>query len=55
MLKRQGTFQPAALLAVLISATVLQGCVRDPNVKKARYLKSGEHYAAEGKQQEAII
>ena len=28
---------------------------RDPNVKKAKYLKSGENYAAQGKQQEAII
>ncbi len=55
MLKRQRMFQPVALCAVLIGATVLQGCTRDPNVRKAKYLKSGEHYAAEGKQQEAII
>jgi tetratricopeptide (TPR) repeat protein len=43
------------MLIATISAGLLLGCTRDPNVKKAKYLKSGEHYAAEGKQQEAII
>ncbi len=55
MLQRRGTIQCSALLAVSIGAGLLLGCTRDPNVIKARYLKSGEHYAAEGKQQEAII
>jgi tetratricopeptide (TPR) repeat protein len=55
MLRSQKTIQCSALLIAIISAGLLQGCTRDPNVKKAKYLKSGEHYAAEGKQQEAII
>lgn len=55
MLHRHGTIRCSALLLVLISAGLLQGCTRDPNVRKLKYLKSGEHYAAEGKQQEAII
>jgi tetratricopeptide (TPR) repeat protein len=55
MLRSQGTIRCSALLIVSISAGLLQGCTRDPNVRKAKYLKSGEHYAGEGKQQEAII
>lgn len=55
MLRSQGTIRYSALLLMTISAGLLLGCTRDPNVKKANYLKSGEHYAAEGKQQEAII
>ncbi len=55
MLRSQGTIRCSALLIVLTSAGLLQGCSRDPNVKKAKYLKSGENYAAQGKQQEAII
>ncbi|MDQ2841962.1 MAG: tetratricopeptide repeat protein, partial [Acidobacteriota bacterium] len=43
------------MLIATISAGLLLGCSRDPNVKKAKYLKSGEQYAAQGKQQEAII
>ena len=54
-LHRQGTIRCSALLVLSISAGLLQGCSRDPNVRKLKYLKSGEHYAAEGKQQEAII
>jgi len=55
MLRSQGTIRCSALLFVSISAGLLQGCHRDPNVQKAKYLKSGEAYAAQGKQQEAII
>ncbi len=55
MLHRQGAVRCSALLVLSISVGLLQGCSRDPNVKKLKYLKSGEHYAAEGKQQEAVI
>ena len=55
MLRNQGTIRCSALLIATISAGLLQGCHTDPNVKKAKYLKSGEKYAADGKQQEAII
>jgi tetratricopeptide (TPR) repeat protein len=55
MLRSQGTVRCSVLLIAAISVGLLQGCTRDPNVKKAKYLKSGEKYAADGKQQEAII
>ena len=55
MLTRQGMMQCSALLIATIGAGLLMGCTRDPNVRKLKYLKSGEHYASEGKQQEAII
>jgi tetratricopeptide (TPR) repeat protein len=55
MLRSQGSIRCSALLIATIGAGLLQGCTRDPNVRKAKYLKSGEHYASEGKQQEAII
>ncbi len=55
MLRTQATVRCSALLIVSIAAGLLAGCTRDPNVKKAKYLKSGEKYADEGKQQEAII
>ena len=48
MLRSQGTIRCSALLIVCIGAGLLQGCSRDPNVKKAKYLKSGENYAAAG-------
>ncbi len=54
ILHRRGMVQIVALL-VLLGAGLLQGCTRDPNVKKLKYLESGKNYAAEGKQQEAII
>src|ERR1700679_843771 len=55
MLQRHGMMQCSALLVVSMSAVLLLGCTRDPNVKKLKYLKSGENYVAAGKQQEAII
>ena len=34
---------------------MLTGCSRDPNVRKQKYLDSGEKYSAEGKYREAVI
>ena len=43
------------LLACLLLAAVFTGCSRDPNVRKQKYLDSGEKYFAEGKYHEAAI
>ena len=51
--KRMGRLSAVACLA--IAAMLTQGCTRDPNVRKAKYLQSGKDYAAQGKQKEAII
>jgi tetratricopeptide (TPR) repeat protein len=44
-----------ALAALIVFAMFAQGCTRNPNVRKAKYLKSGKAYAAQGKEKEAII
>src|SRR5215475_6826820 len=44
-----------ALVCLTILALLAQGCTRDPNVRKAKYLNSGKAYAAQGKEKEAII
>ena len=41
-------------VAFLISA-MLTGCTRDPNVRKQRFLESGNRYRAQGKLREAVI
>ena len=43
------------LLACSMLAVTFTGCSRDPNVRKQKYLDSGEKYAAEGKYREASI
>jgi len=43
------------LLACSLFAATFTGCSRDPNVRKQKYLDSGEKYAAEGKYREASI
>lgn len=44
-----------ALACLTILALLAQGCTRDPNVRKVKYLNSGKAYAAQGKEKEAII
>src|ERR1700761_8063989 len=44
-----------ALVCLTILALLAQGCTRDPNVRKVKYLNSGKAYAAQGKEKEAII
>ena len=41
-------------MAFLIT-TVFTGCSRDPNVRKQKYLESGDRYFAKGKYREAAI
>ncbi len=43
------------LLACSLFTITFSGCSRDPNVRKQKYLDSGERYAAEGKYREAVI
>lgn len=43
------------LLACSLLATMFTGCSRDPNVRKQKYLESGDKYFAEGKYREAEI
>ena len=44
-----------ALVCLTILALLSQGCTRNPNVRKMKYLNSGKAYAAQGKEKEAII
>jgi tetratricopeptide (TPR) repeat protein len=50
---RMGRLSAIACLTIL--AVLAQGCTRDPNVRKVKYLNSGKAYAAQGKEKEAII
>jgi tetratricopeptide (TPR) repeat protein len=43
----------AVLLSLSMASTL--GCSRDPNVRKQKYLESGERYEEEGKLREAVI
>jgi cellulose synthase operon protein C len=42
------------VIAVFV-ATLFSGCSRDPNVRKQKYLESGDRYFAKGKYREAAI
>jgi tetratricopeptide (TPR) repeat protein len=43
------------VVALFLSLTLLSGCFRDPNVRKHKYLESGQKYSAQGKDREAAI
>lgn len=43
------------VVAFFLSVTLLSGCFRDPNVRKHKYLESGQRYSAQGKDREAVI
>ncbi|HME59284.1 MAG TPA: tetratricopeptide repeat protein [Terracidiphilus sp.] len=43
------------IIALFLSLTLLSGCFRDPNVRKHKYLESGQKYSAQGKDREAVI
>ena len=43
------------LLACSLLTALLTSCSRDPNVRKQKYLDSGEKYVAEGRYREAVI
>ena len=44
-----------AAVALLLTFALVSGCHRDPNVRKQKYLESGQKYSAEGKDKEAAI
>jgi len=43
------------VVALLLSLALLSGCHRDPNVRKQKYLESGQRFSAQGKDREAAI
>src|SRR5690349_25085880 len=43
------------MLALALIASALVGCSRDPNVRKTKYLESGQRYFDKGKYREAAI
>ena len=44
-----------SVIMILAMAALLAGCHGDPNVRKQKYLESGERYSAQGKYREAVI
>ena len=44
-----------AIVALFLSIALCTGCFRDPNVRKQKYLESGQKYSAQGKDREAAI
>ena len=44
-----------AVAAVCVLAAMLTGCSRDPNVRKQKYLESGQRYFDKGQYREAEI
>lgn len=42
-------------ITLFLSLALLSGCFRDPNVRKHKYLESGQRYEAQGKDREAAI
>jgi len=43
------------MVMLLLPLALLSGCHRDPNVRKHKYLESGQRYSAQGKNKEAAI
>jgi len=43
------------IIVLFLSLALLSGCFRDPNVRKHKYLESGQKYSAQGKDREAAI
>src|SRR5262245_17275513 len=53
LMRRSYSFLGLVLLLSLIAG--LSGCSRDPNVRKQKYLESGQRYYDKGKYREAVI
>jgi len=43
------------MIMLFVAAALLAGCHGDPNVRKQKYLESGQRYSAQGKYREAAI
>jgi cellulose synthase operon protein C len=52
-MSRSGATRLSVLL--LVTASLFSGCSRDPNVRKQKYLESGDRYLGNGKYREAAI
>ena len=52
-MRRASAFRLFVILT--LTAGILAGCSRDPNVRKQKYLESGQRYAEKGKYREAAI
>jgi Tfp pilus assembly protein PilF len=55
---RRGLRNPRVRLGVValfLSLALFSGCSRDPNVRKHKYLESGQRFAEQGKYREAVI
>jgi len=46
---------PRLFLVCFLIAALFMGCSRDPNVRKQKYLESGDRYFAKGRYREAAI
>ena len=55
MRKFEGLWFRGAMVAVCLLAALLAGCSRDPNVRKQKFLESGERYYDKGQYREAAI
>ena len=44
-----------SVIMLFAAVALLAGCHGDPNVRKQKYLESGERYSAQGKYREAAI
>jgi tetratricopeptide (TPR) repeat protein len=53
--RRRNRIAALGVIMLLLSFALLDGCHRDPNVRKHKYLESGERYSAQGKDKEAAI
>jgi len=54
MMRRETWFRGLVVLACVLSA-FLSGCSRDPNVRKHKYLESGQRFYEKGQYREAAI
>lgn len=55
MREAKGRWFGCAVVAVCVLGALLTGCSRDPNVRKQKYLESGQRYYDKGQYREAAI
>ena len=51
----RGRHTALGVVVLFLSLALFNGCHRDPNVRKHKYLESGQRYSTQGKQREAAI
>src|SRR5262245_39862450 len=54
-MERKTSITTAVVIALLASSVAISGCSRDPNVRKRKYLQSGQEYFQKGQNAEAAI